>query len=54
MKPKKTEVVVKPDDQVEAAYNAWTSDEMSMIRIRQGSEGKLGLPQKVTFFLVNK
>ena len=27
MKQKKTEVVVKPDDQVEAAYNAWTSEE---------------------------
>ena len=27
MKPKKTEVVVKPDAQIEAAYNAWTSEE---------------------------
>ena len=28
MKPKKmTEVVVKPEEQVEAAYNAWTSEE---------------------------
>ena len=27
MKPKRTEVVVKPDEQVEAAYNAWTSEE---------------------------
>ena len=27
MKQKKTEVVVKPDEQVEAAYNAWTSEE---------------------------